>query len=130
MSNITLITPPDKIYNQNTNIFLIYPSNKIKNDLQEILANTDKAVNVYIYETKEPYDIDWLLSVHKMSNFVILELDNLPVEVKKIESYLVSHSNTYWLTNGENIYYNKISANKIYNLDFLTTKLGGTVERK
>jgi hypothetical protein len=130
MSNITLITPPDKIFNQNINIFLIYPSQKLKNDLQDFLASSTESINVYIYESKDEHDIDWLLSVHKMSEIVIIELEDLPSEIRQIESYLISQSNTYWLTKGENMWYNKISVNRIYDLDFLTTKIGGTVEKE
>jgi|SRR6056300_56797 flagellar biosynthesis protein FliP len=130
MSNITLITPPDKVFNQNTNIFLLYPSEKIKSDLQDVLADTVSPVNIYMYENTEEHDIDWLLSVHKLSDIVLVELEQLPSEIKQIEAYLISQSNTYWLTKGENVWYNKLSVNKIYDLNFLTTKLGGTVERK
>jgi len=130
MSNITLITPPDKIFNQNINIFLIYPSQKLKNDLQDFLASSTESINVYIYENKDEHDIDWLLSVHKMTEIVIIELEDLPSEIRQIESYLISQSNTYWLTKGENMWYNKLSVNRIYDLDFLTTKIGGTVEKK
>jgi hypothetical protein len=130
MSNITLITPPDKIFNQNINIFLIYPSQKLKNDLQDFLASSTESINVYIYESKDEHDIDWLLSVHKMSEIVIIELEDLPSEIRQIESYLICQSNTYWLTKGENMWYNKISVNRIYDLDFLTTKIGGTVEKE
>ena len=130
MSNITLITPPDKVFNQNTNIFLLYPSEKIKSDVQDVLANTASPVNIYMYENTEEHDIDWLLSVHKLSDIVLVELEQLPLEIKQIEAYLISQSNTYWLTKGENVWYNKLSVNKIYDLNFLTTKLGGTVERK
>ena len=130
MSNITLITPPDKVFNQNTNIFLLYPSEKIKSDLQDVLADTVSPVNIYMYKNTEEHDIDWLLSVHKLSDIVLVELEQLPTEIKQIEAYLISQSNTYWLTKGENVWYNKLSVNKIYDLNFLTTKLGGTVERK
>ena len=130
MSNITLITPPDKIFNQNINIFLVYPSQKLKNDLQDFLASSTESINVYIYENKDEHDIDWLLSVHKMSEIVIIELEDLPSEIRQIESYLISQSNTYWLTKGENMWYNKLSVNRIYDLDFLTTKIGGTVEKE
>jgi flagellar biosynthesis protein FliP len=130
MSNITLITPPDKIFNQNTNIFLLYPSEKIKSDLQDVLADTVSPVNIYLYENTDEHDIDWLLSIHKLSDIVLVELEQLPSEIKQIEAYLISQSNTYWLTKGENVWYNKLSVNKIYDLNFLTTKLGGTVERK
>ena len=130
MSNITLITPPDKVFNQNTNIFLLYPSEKIKSDLQDVLAGTVSPVNIYLYENTDEHDIDWLLSIHKLSDIVLVELEQLPSEIKQIEAYLISQSNTYWLTKGENVWYNKLSVNKIYDLNFLTTKLGGTVERK
>lgn len=130
MSNITLITPPDKVFNQNTNIFLLYPSEKIKSDLQDILADTISPVNIYLYENTDEHDIDWLLSIHKLSDIVLVELEQLPSEIKQIEAYLISQSNTYWLTKGENVWYNKLSVNKIYDLNFLTTKLGGTVEKK
>ena len=130
MSNITLITPPDKIFNQNINIFLLYPSEKIKSDLQDVLADTVSPVNIYMYENTEEHDIDWLFSVHKLSDIVLVELEQLPSEIKQIEAYLISQSNTYWLTKGENVWYNKLSVNKIYDLNFLTTKLGGTVEKK
>jgi flagellar biosynthesis protein FliP len=130
MSNITLITPPDKVFNQNTNIFLLYPSEKIKSDLQDVLADTVSPVNIYLYENTDEHDIDWLLSIHKLSDIVLVELEQLPSEIKQIEAYLISQSNTYWLTKGENVWYNKLSVNKIYDLNFLTTKLGGTVERK
>lgn len=130
MSNITLITPPDKVFNQNTNIFLLYPSEKIKSDLQDILADTVSPVNIYLYENTDEHDIDWLLSIHKLSDIVLVELEQLPSEIKQIEAYLISQSNTYWLTKGENVWYNKLSVNKIYDLNFLTTKLGGTVEKK
>lgn len=125
MSDITVITPPDKIFNQKFNIFLLYPSDKIKSDLQELLAEGTQKVNVYIYENTDEHDIDWLLSVQKMSDTTIVELEQLPSEVKQLESYLVSQSNTYWLTKGENIWYNKLSVNRIYDINFLQHKIGG-----
>lgn len=131
MSDITVITPPDKIFNQNTNIFLLYPSDKIKSDLQDILANSKTKVNIYIYENKDEHDVDWLFTIQKISDITIVELEELPLEIKQIQSYLVSQSNTYWLTKGENIWYNKLSVNRVYDLHFLNTKLGGeTLEKK
>jgi hypothetical protein len=129
MSDITIITPPDKIFNQNLSVFLLYPTDRIKNDLQDLLAEIQQPVNIYMYETKD-HDVDWLLSVQRICDFAIIDLDNLPLEIKQIESYLISQSNTYWLTKGDNIWYNKLSTNRIYSVDFLKTKLGGTVEKK
>ena len=64
-----------------------------------------------------------------MSDISIIELDQLPNEIKQIESYLISQSNTYWLTKGDNIWYNKLNVNRVYDLHFLNSKLGGTVEK-
>jgi len=125
MSDITVITPPDKIFNQNLNIFLLYPSDQIKTDLQNILANSTIKLNVYIYDIQDEHDIDWLLSVQKMSDVTIIDLEKLPTEVKQLESYFVSQSNTYWLTKGENIWYNKLSVNRVYDINFITDKIGG-----
>ena len=125
MSDITVITPPDKIFNQNLNIFLLYPSDQIKTDLQNILANSTIKLNVYIYDIQDEHDIDWLLSVQKMSDVTIIDLEKLPTEVKQLESYFVSQSNTYWLTKGENIWYNKLSVNRVYDINFIKDKIGG-----
>ena len=38
---IILITPPDKIFNQNYSIALIYPSDAVKQQAQDILASTN-----------------------------------------------------------------------------------------
>ena len=128
MSDIILITPPDKVYNKNKNILLITPSEEHRQSIQNILAKNNEPVNIYLYS--DNIDLDWLLTMHRICDAVFLDLDNMPQELRDLASYLVSFNNTYWLTKGENIYYNKISANKIYNLDFLTTKLGGIVEKK
>ena len=41
-------------------------------------------------------------------------------------SYFIGFSNTFWLTNGDNMYYNKISNNRIFNLDWIGGKLEKT----
>lgn len=123
MSDITLITPPDKIFNQSNSILLIYPSDESKQAIQSFLAESNKHFNVFLYT--EESNIDWLLSVHKFCERTFLELDNLPPELAKLVSYFISFNSTFWLTKGEHLYYNKLSANRIYNFDFLNTWIGG-----
>lgn len=130
MHDITLITPPDKVFNKNVSIFLIYPTAEIKKSLQDILAEINKPINVYLYDKVDTHDFDWLLSVHKFADIVILDLDNIDTELTQIVSYLISFDNTYWLTKGSNVLYNKISNKQIYNLDFLNDKLGGNIEKE
>lgn len=128
--NILLITPPDKIHNKNTSILLIYPSNYIKNQTQQFLADSGIGYNVYIYDpiNQSEYDIDWLLDVSRWSDMVILNLDDADTEVRKLASYLISLSNVYWLTSDEDSCYYKISANRIYDLAILENLKGENFE--
>ena len=130
MHDITLITPPDKVFNKNVSIFLIYPTAEIKKSLQDILAEINNPINVYLYDKVDTHDFDWLLSVHKYADIAILDLDNIDTELTQIVSYLISFDNTYWLTKGSTMLYNKISNKQIYNLDFLNDKLGGNIEKE
>ncbi|SVC79713.1 uncharacterized protein METZ01_LOCUS332567 [marine metagenome] len=86
-----------------------------------------------IYEDEEieiEHDIDWLLNVCHIANFVILDLDNCPPIVKDLSSYIIANTNTFWLTNSTNTYYNKLSVNQIFDLDFLVSKVGDYIETK
>lgn len=121
MPKLNLITPPDKLFNECYSILLIYPSDAIKDELQEHIKIQDRDVNVYLYNQDDyEQDLDWLLSVCHIVNVVILDLDNSSPEVRKLASYIISKSNTYWLTNEVNSLYTMLSVKQIYNLDFLT----------
>ena len=125
MSTINLITPPDKLYNQAGSILLVYPTEAIKLELHNFFnKNRTSDTNIYIYSiNNDEHQFEWLLDVHKFCDLCIIDLDNLSIDLKCIESYLISFSKTYWLSQGTNLLYNKLSQNKIYNLDFLENKL-------
>ena len=53
MSEINLITPPDKLYNHDRTILLIYPSLNIKTEIQNILLESKKKINIYLYEDQD-----------------------------------------------------------------------------
>lgn len=131
MDKITVITPPDKLFNKAYNFLLIYPDDFIKTELQNIIVDWEVAINVYVYEPEEyDQDVDWLLSMHKIADTVILCVDNCPAKIHDLTSYFISSTNTFWLTNGEGMYYNKLSLNRIYNLDDISNTLGGKIEEK
>ena len=121
---INLITPPDIIYDKTTSILLIHPSKQIKNQLNDVLKAAQQNINIYLYEQEEEHD--WLLTLHRMCNFVVIDIDNSPSLTRDAISYFISFPNTFWLTNGDNVYYNKISNNRIYNLDWIGGKLEKT----
>tara|TARA_B100000900_G_scaffold411677_1_gene431856 strand:+ start:321 stop:695 length:375 start_codon:yes stop_codon:yes gene_type:complete len=123
LSKISVITPPDKLYNKAYSFVLIYPNDDIKQQLQNLIADWDCAINVYLYEEEA---VDWLLDIVQSADAVILNLDDSDTEVRDLASYLVSLPNVFWLTKGEISVYNKLSVNRIYNLD----TIGGTVEKK
>ena len=126
MSDINLITPPDKLYSRNSSVLLINPSEGLRLELQNLLQNTKQYFDIYLYEVNtDNHEFTWLLDVHRMVTWCILELENLPPKIKKIESYLISFGNTYYITQGENILFNLISNNKIYSLDQLKDILRG-----
>jgi hypothetical protein len=129
MNKINIITQPDKLFNSNCSILLIYPSNAIKEQMQNFLAAVDLPFNIYYYEVDEnEHNPDWLLSVNKICDFTILDVDNCPPIIRDMASYFISQNNTYWLTKAENVFYNKVSINRVYNLDFLNNITGETIE--
>jgi hypothetical protein len=129
MHKINLITPPDKLFNNNFSFLLIYPSNSIRDQFQNAIATVDYPFNVYFYEADSlSHDADWLLSVAKIVDVVILDIDNCEPEVKNLASYFIANPNTYWLTNDSKSFYNKLSVNKVYNLDFIQKIIGDYIE--
>lgn len=129
MHKITLITPPDKIFNSDYTFLMIYPRSDIKEQFQHAIAYIDIPLTVYQYEQESlEHNIDWLLSVCKIAHTVIFDIDNSPPEIRDLASYIVSNSNTFWLTNSDKSYYNKLSINRVYNLDFIQQNLGDYIE--
>lgn len=121
MSNIVLITPPDKISSQEYSFLLIHPDSRIKDEFQSLIVNVDKPIHVYLYEIDE---IDWLLDVFHQVDTVILDIDNSPSKIRDLVSYFITKDKTYWLTNSGENHYNKISRNRIFGLDSLKNTLG------
>ena len=132
MSKINLITAPDILYNKSKSILLIHPNDAIKQDLQKILEEYKYSVNIYVYEADPNVDVmdtDWLLKVHRLTDICIANLDDFDTETRSIMSYLISYDHTYWLTKGENLLYNKISLNRIFEINQIKDKLlGGKFE--
>ena len=129
---ILIITPPDRVYNQSKSCLMIYPSDSIREEYQNILAHSTSPQNIYLYNPmeEEHKDIDWLLSVANSVDIIIFDIDNSSQDVKMLASYIVSLPNTYWLTSEDTWCYNKLSLNRIYGLDSINDLLGGNLEEK
>lgn len=130
-TKINLITPPDILHNLHKSFFLVYPSSDVKQQFQNLVENFDETIDVYMYEQDDQAsELAWLMRVTEKSDFVILDIDNFPPLHADIIAYLIAHSNVHWLTKGENQVYNTISANRIYNLDWLYEKIISNLLRK
>lgn len=122
---INLITYPDKLHNNADSVLLVSPSQPVMADFQStILANAQDDLNVYAYESGEP--VDWLLDVAAIVDMIIIDIDNVDLPERNLLSFLIAKSKTYWLTNVQDIVYNYISKQRIYNFKTID-KIGGTI---
>lgn len=129
MSNIKLITPPDKLQSQEFSFLLIFPGSIVKSEFQDLISCFDNPLHVYWYESDDAENIDWLLDIFHQVDIVIIDIDNCPSKVRDLTSYLITKDKTYWLTNGGENYYNKLSRNRIFSLDSLNAIIGGKLEQ-
>lgn len=128
MSNINLITTPDKLYNESPNLFLIYPSNELKDKINDfLLSKEDLNLNIYIYE-EQSLDPKWLLDIVKFSDIVIYEIDNADPLTRCLDGYLLAKNKTYWLTNSDNPYYTILSNKRLFDYEQVSSLLGGYFE--
>lgn len=123
MNDITIITPPDILYNDTRSILLITPSANTKKIIQDILKQSVEAVNVYLYEPDLETNIEWLLSLVKIVDITIFELDNCDINTRVFASHFIAQSNTFYLTNDGITPYNLISKNRIYDFTWLENLL-------
>ena len=131
MKDINIITPPDKLFNDAVQVLLVFPSKELQTSVQEHLVDIEDDINIYVYD-REVYsdnDTDWLLTVFKMSDITIIDVDMVKPYLRDLLSYMIAKPKTYWLTKGENRVYNKLSNNRFNDFKFLS-KLGGNFETK
>lgn len=127
LGKITLITPPDKLFNMNLSYLLVKPSVPVKEKFQTILSKVIDDINVFVYDLDDN-DISWLLSVSQMVDVVIVDIDNCDYITKQFISFILAHPNAYYITNEDFIPYNLISKNRIYDLDWIIDKIEQEIE--
>jgi hypothetical protein len=103
----------------------------------------DDPFTVYIYEEpelekdveigdatiakKDFHQPDWLLNHCHIADYVIIDIDNSPQSIRNVASYIIANTNTFWLTNGPDLFYNKLSNKRIYQLDYLVDIIGAKI---
>jgi len=90
-----------------------------------MLTDLKEDVNVYVYDDNEN-DIDWLLGVAQIVDFVIIDIDNCDQLTKLFVALLLTQSNTHYITTDEITPYKLISRNRIFNFDWIQEVLNST----
>ena len=122
LGKITLITPPDKLFNMNLAYLLVKPSNTVKEQFQTILSQSIDDLNIFVFDNDD-IDISWLLSIAHQVDCVIVDIDNCDDMTKKFVTFIISQPNAYYITKDDTTPYNLISKNRIYNLDWIVEKI-------
>lgn len=122
LGKITLITPPDKLFNLTLSYLLVKPSITAKQQFQAILSRSVDDINVFIFDEQEN-DIDWLLSVAGSVDVIVVDIDNCDPTTKLFVTFLLAQPNTHYITTDDTTPYNLISKNRIYNLDQIAEKI-------
>lgn len=122
LGKITVITPPDKLFNLTLGYLLVKPSVHVKQQFQAILSKSIDDINVFIYDQEEN-DISWLLGVAHQADVVIIDVDNCDLLTKQFVTFMLAQSNVHYITNDEITPYNLISKNRIYDLDWIVEQL-------
>jgi predicted nucleic acid-binding Zn ribbon protein len=128
MSDITVITPPDFLANNNFKLMLINPGTEIRQCLNTLLSTNTQPIDIYLYEDTDSTNLDWVLQNVESSDIVVVDIDNCGSILKNIVSYIISKPRTFYLTNDEVTPYNIISNNRIYDLDWLDIYIRGLNE--
>jgi hypothetical protein len=116
LGKITVITPPDKLFNLNLSYLLVKPSNQVKQQFQSILSRSIDDLNVFIFDETET-DIGWMLGVSQQVDVVIIDIDNCDAVTKTFVTFMLAQPNAHYITLDETTPYNLISKNRIWDLE-------------
>jgi len=122
LGKITVITPPDKLFNMTLSYLLVKPSIHVKQQFQAILSQSIDDVNVFVYDSDE-VDISWLLSTAHHVDVVIIDVDNCDTVTRQFITFMLAQPNVHYITNDEITPYNLISKNRIFDLDWIVEQL-------
>lgn len=115
LGKITVITPPDKLFNLSVSYLLVKPSIEVKKQFQTILSSTVENITLFVFDQNDT-DIDWMLSVAVHADTVIIDIDNCDQVTRQFITYLLAHPHVYYITSDKLTPYGLISRNQIYDL--------------
>ena len=117
---INLITSPDKVHSSELSFLLINPNSIIKEQFNDVIKEVKRTVNLYLYEefSEAGYgdtDVEWLLEVLHMVDYVILDIDNTK-NIEWLVGHILSFDKTYYLTSHPLRSYNILNTNRVFDI--------------
>ena len=99
---INLISPPDKLHNNNFTFNLVNTTPKEQEEVSMFLAKNGRSeeINVYVYNNEA--NPTWLLDIVDGKNNTYINLDNTGDISVKYTSYMLSKGNVYYSTSDKN----------------------------
>ena len=122
MSKINLITAPDRLHNNNCSVLLINPSEAIKADFNRAILNLDQEINLYLYETTEINDYDWLITVSNTVDHIVIDISHTDKDFW-LTGYVLSLPHTSYISMINQMPYHLLNKNRIYDFSAFTEKL-------
>jgi hypothetical protein len=122
LGKITVITPPDKLFNMALAYLLVKPSMQVKEQFQTILSHSTDDLNVFIFDD-EDLDLGWLLSVALQVDIVIIDVDNCDPTTHKFITFMLAQPNAHYITKDNTTPYNLVSKNRIFDLNQIIEKI-------
>ena len=122
MSKINLITAPDRLHNNNYSVLLINPSEAVKADFNRSILNLNQEINLYLYETTEFNDYDWLITVSNTVDHIVLDISHTGKDFWLL-GYLLSQPHTHYISVQDPTPYHLLCANRIYDFTALVEKI-------
>ena len=116
LGKITVITPPDRLFNMAFSYLLVKPSLLVKQQFQTILSQSIDDINVFIFDNDE-FDVAWALGVAQQVDIVIIDVDNCDLITKPFITFMLAQPNAHYITSDEITPYKLISKNRIYDLN-------------
>ena len=113
LNNVKLITAPDIIFDQAAILLAVCPGTALKDEIENYLLSVEEPVNVYLFNNET--DIKWLLTVAKMSDHVLVDIDNCKQNVSHFLGYIMSMSNTYYKCEHMQVQWDLINQNRFYD---------------
>jgi len=117
---INLITSPDKVHSSELSFLLINPNSIIKEQFNDVIKEVKRTINLYLYEeySEAGYgdtDVEWLLEVLHMVDYVILDIDNTK-NIEWLVGHILSFDKTYYLTSHPLRSYNILNTNRVFDI--------------